>query len=75
MARLSHSTVNQINRSAIDIASAELGTLLLRLQKTVLHTDNDRERRLRSSEFERARVASVRAPVPDSTPVYTDSEL
>ncbi|KAF4957623.1 hypothetical protein FGADI_2985 [Fusarium gaditjirri] len=44
--------------SAIDIASAELGNLLLRLQKTVLHTDSDRERRLRSSEFERARVAS-----------------
>ncbi|KAG9498798.1 hypothetical protein J7337_009609 [Fusarium musae] len=58
MARLSHSTVHPINRSAIDIASAELGNLLLRLQKTVLHTDSDRERRLRSSEFERARVAS-----------------
>ncbi|EGU76188.1 hypothetical protein FOPG_02133 [Fusarium oxysporum f. sp. conglutinans race 2 54008] len=58
MARLSHCTVPSINRSAIDIASAELGNLLLRLQKTVLHTDSDRERRLRSSEFERARVAS-----------------
>ncbi|KAF5546360.1 hypothetical protein FNAPI_8868 [Fusarium napiforme] len=58
MARLSHSAVHPINRSAIDIASAELGNLLLRLQKTVLHTDSDRERRLRSSEFERARVAS-----------------
>ncbi|KAG5813493.1 hypothetical protein H9Q74_003299 [Fusarium xylarioides] len=58
MARLSHSTVHPINISAIDIASAELGNLLLRLQKTVLHTDSDRERRLRSSEFERARVAS-----------------
>ncbi|KAI1051457.1 hypothetical protein LB506_003274 [Fusarium annulatum] len=50
--------VQLVVRSAIDIASAELGTLLLRLQKTVLHTDSDRERRLRSSEFERARVAS-----------------
>ncbi|KAL6913050.1 hypothetical protein ACHAPO_005001 [Fusarium lateritium] len=58
MARLSQSTSPSLNRSAIDIASAELGTLLSRLQKTVLHTDSDRERRLRSSEFERARVAS-----------------
>ncbi|KAF4332535.1 hypothetical protein FBEOM_13666 [Fusarium beomiforme] len=58
MARLSHSSSPSINRSTIDIASAELGNLLLRLQKTVLHTDSDRERRLRSSEFERARVAS-----------------
>ncbi|KAF4437498.1 hypothetical protein FACUT_5588 [Fusarium acutatum] len=58
MARLSHSTVHPINISAIDIASAELGNLLLRLQKTVLHTDSNRERRLRSSEFERVRVTS-----------------
>ncbi|KAJ4012191.1 hypothetical protein NW752_004585 [Fusarium irregulare] len=58
MARLSQSTSPSLNRSAIDIASTELGNLLSRLQKTVLHTDSDRERRLRSSEFERARVAS-----------------
>ncbi|RGP70798.1 hypothetical protein FSPOR_3818 [Fusarium sporotrichioides] len=58
MARLPQSTGTSIHRSAIDIASEELGNLLSRLQKTVLHTDSDRERRLRSSEFERARVAS-----------------
>ncbi|EKJ73512.1 hypothetical protein NXS19_009210 [Fusarium pseudograminearum] len=58
MARLSQPISPSLNRSAIDIASEELGNLLSRLQKTVLHTDNDRERRLRSSEFERARVAS-----------------
>ncbi|KAJ4264889.1 hypothetical protein NW762_005132 [Fusarium torreyae] len=58
MARLSQSISPSLNRSAIDVASAELGNLLLRLQNTVLHTDSDRERRLRSSEFERARVAS-----------------
>ncbi|KAF4956440.1 hypothetical protein FSARC_11576 [Fusarium sarcochroum] len=58
MARLSQSISPSLNRSAIDVASAELGNLLLRLQNTVLHTDNDRERRLRTSEFERARVAS-----------------
>ncbi|KAF5681062.1 hypothetical protein FHETE_93 [Fusarium heterosporum] len=58
MARLSQSVSPSLNRSAIDVASAELGNLLLRLQKNVLHIDSDRERRLRSSEFERARVAS-----------------
>ncbi|KIL95271.1 hypothetical protein FAVG1_00007 [Fusarium avenaceum] len=58
MARLSQSITPSLNRSAIDVASTELGSLLLRLQNTVLHTDSDRERRLRSSEFERARVAS-----------------
>ncbi|KAM0249957.1 hypothetical protein ACHAP5_002550 [Fusarium lateritium] len=58
MARLSQPITPSLNRSAVDVASAELGSLLLRLQKTVLHTDSDRERRLRSSEFERARVAS-----------------
>ncbi|KAF4986924.1 hypothetical protein FGRMN_10619 [Fusarium graminum] len=58
MARHSPSVSPSLNRSAIDVASAELGNLLLRLQKNVLHIDNDRERRLRSSEFERARVTS-----------------
>ncbi|KAF5027869.1 hypothetical protein F66182_10 [Fusarium sp. NRRL 66182] len=58
MGRLSQSSISSLNRSAIDIASSELGNLLLRLQTTVLHTDSDRERRLRTSEFERARVAS-----------------
>ncbi|KAF4989589.1 hypothetical protein FDECE_14663 [Fusarium decemcellulare] len=58
MARLSTATSPALNISAIDIASAELGNLLLRLQTTVLHTNGERERRLRASEFERARVAS-----------------
>ncbi|KAF4454094.1 hypothetical protein F53441_3331 [Fusarium austroafricanum] len=59
MARTSQQSSPSINRSAIDIASAELGNILLRLQKTVLHTDSDREQRLRSSEFDRTRVASL----------------
>ncbi|KAF4977336.1 hypothetical protein FZEAL_6108 [Fusarium zealandicum] len=58
MARLSQATGTALNRSGIDTAAAELGNLLLRLQQTVLHTDGERERRLRASEFERARVAS-----------------
>ncbi|KAM5345403.1 hypothetical protein ACJ41O_011265 [Fusarium nematophilum] len=58
MARLSQSTGTALNRSAIHTASGELGNLLLRLQQSILHTDSERERRLRASEFERARVAS-----------------
>ncbi|CAM1502963.1 Fc.00g077390.m01.CDS01, partial [Cosmosporella sp. VM-42] len=46
----------RINSSALDIASSELGQLLNRLQRSVLHADADRERLLRTSEFERARV-------------------
>ncbi|KAH7159947.1 hypothetical protein B0J13DRAFT_540012 [Dactylonectria estremocensis] len=58
MARLSQPPGAPINRSATDLASSELGNLLLRLQKTILHAEPDRERRLRTSEFERARVAA-----------------
>ncbi|KAH6984907.1 hypothetical protein BKA56DRAFT_581880 [Ilyonectria sp. MPI-CAGE-AT-0026] len=58
MARLSQAPGAPLNRSAIDSASSELGHLLLRLQQTILHADPDRERRLRTSEFERARVAA-----------------
>lgn len=52
--------VPRLNASALDVASAELGQLLDRLQRTLLHADAERERRLRTSEFERARVESVR---------------
>ncbi|KAK7415866.1 hypothetical protein QQX98_005555 [Neonectria punicea] len=58
MARLSQAPGVFLNRSAIDVSSSELSHLLLRLQQTVLHADVDRERRLRTSEFERARVAA-----------------
>ncbi|KAI5459894.1 hypothetical protein BGZ63DRAFT_388923 [Mariannaea sp. PMI_226] len=57
MARLSPAPGAYLNRSGIDIASAELGHILSRLQHTILHADPERERRLRTSEFERARVA------------------
>ncbi|KAI9897204.1 hypothetical protein N3K66_008226 [Trichothecium roseum] len=36
----------------------ELGHLLSRLQQTILHPDPERERKLRTSEYERARVGS-----------------
>lgn len=67
MARLSQAPGASLNRSAIDVSSSELGHLLLRLQQTVLHADVDRERRLRTSEFERARVAAVSSPCYDAT--------
>ncbi|RTE71672.1 hypothetical protein BHE90_013923 [Fusarium euwallaceae] len=58
MARFTQAPGVALNRSSIDTASAELGILLLRIQNTILHTDGERERRLRASEYERARVAS-----------------
>ncbi|KAH7258252.1 hypothetical protein FSOLCH5_002595 [Fusarium solani] len=58
MARFTQAPGVALNRSSIDTASAELGILLLRIQNTILHTDSERERRLRASEYERARVAS-----------------
>ncbi|KAH6890479.1 hypothetical protein B0T10DRAFT_485990 [Thelonectria olida] len=58
MARSSQVAGAYINRSAIDVASNELGHLLFRLQQSILHADEDRERRLRTSEYERARVAA-----------------
>ncbi|KAM0436065.1 hypothetical protein ACHAPT_002957 [Fusarium lateritium] len=58
MARFTQAPGAALNRSSIDTASAELGILLVRIQNTILHTDGDRERRLRASEYERARVAS-----------------
>jgi hypothetical protein len=38
---------------------ADLTHLLARLERNILHTDQERERRLRASEFERARLNSV----------------
>lgn len=41
-------------------SSAELSRLVQRLQQSVLYADHDREKRLRSSEYERSRVGVVR---------------
>lgn len=58
MARLSQALgTAPINPS--DRASAELTQLLARLEQTILRADHDRERRLRASEYERARINKV----------------
>lgn len=41
---------------------ADLDRLLGRLQQTILRADAERERRLRSSEYERQKLAFVRRP-------------
>lgn len=46
--------------TSLDRSSSELGELLTRLQKTVLHADPEREQRLRRSEYERAKLEAVR---------------
>ncbi|KAJ5003189.1 hypothetical protein K4K48_012251 [Colletotrichum sp. SAR 10_66] len=55
MARLSSSTSAP---APPERGVAELSQLLRRLDQTILHADHDRERRLRASEFERARLNS-----------------
>ncbi|KAF3806168.1 hypothetical protein GCG54_00005929 [Colletotrichum gloeosporioides] len=55
MARLSSSTSAPAPQER---GVAELSQLLRRLDQTILHADHDRERRLRASEFERARLNS-----------------
>lgn len=60
MARLTNIvSASRDSAPSIDVASAELGQLLYRLQQTVLHPTPERERRLRTSEYERARLESV----------------
>ncbi|KAG9253855.1 synaptobrevin [Emericellopsis atlantica] len=57
MARLSNPGRAAIPQTSdLDRSSAELGQLLLRLQRTVLHADPAREQRLRTSEYERAKL-------------------
>lgn len=61
MARLSNaSPISSSSVPSFDQSSAELGFLLARLQKSVLHPDPARERRLRTDEYERVKLASVR---------------
>lgn len=61
MARLS-STSQLAPSASPEKGAAELSQLLHRLDQTILHADQDRERRLRASEFERARLNSVWPP-------------
>ena len=63
MARVSHGAAASYgNLKSLESASIDLETLLYRLQQTVLHPDPQRERLLRTSEYERTRVGSVGAP-------------
>ncbi|KAK1599004.1 synaptobrevin [Colletotrichum navitas] len=57
MARLSTASQHTPGSSA-EKGAAELNQLLRRLDQTILHADKGRERRLRASEFERARLNS-----------------
>ncbi|EFQ25049.1 synaptobrevin [Colletotrichum graminicola M1.001] len=57
MARLSTASQHTPSSSA-EKGVAELNQLLRRLDQTILHADEGRERRLRASEFERARLNS-----------------
>ncbi|KAK2590612.1 hypothetical protein QQS21_011714 [Conoideocrella luteorostrata] len=60
MARLSQGIALSDNAvSSPDVSLAELTQLLLRLQQNILHPTPDRDRRLRASEYERARVESI----------------
>ncbi|EEY20573.1 synaptobrevin [Verticillium alfalfae VaMs.102] len=57
MARLSHA-LGVTPAATPERGTAELAQLLSRLEHTILRADQARERRLRSSEFERARINS-----------------
>ncbi|KAK2003383.1 synaptobrevin, partial [Colletotrichum falcatum] len=57
MARLSTASQHTPGTSA-ETGAAELNQLLRRLDHAILHADESRERRLRASEFERARLNS-----------------
>ncbi|KAG5976797.1 hypothetical protein E4U55_007241 [Claviceps digitariae] len=52
------SVISKMAASSPDVTLADLTRLLLRLQQNVLHASPERDRRLRSSEYERAKVAS-----------------
>jgi hypothetical protein len=61
MARLSQGTAvaGASTSMPADIAVAELTQLLSRLQQNLLHPTPERERRLRTSEYERAKAEAV----------------
>lgn len=62
MARLTHVPIAPPRRSVSDPNSSltDLNRLLARLQQTVLHADSEREKRLRTSEYERNKAGIVR---------------
>ncbi|KAL2205000.1 hypothetical protein CC79DRAFT_1370819 [Sarocladium strictum] len=58
LAHVSSFGSNNSSQKSFEVSAAELGRLLQRLQQSTLHSDPVRERRLRTSEYERARLAS-----------------
>ncbi|KXH35915.1 synaptobrevin [Colletotrichum simmondsii] len=58
MARLSSASPFTAGGATPERGAAELNQLLRRLDHAILHADQSRERRLRASEFERARLNS-----------------
>lgn len=64
MARLSHlpAATHDAAGAPPRVALAELSQLLSRLQESILHPAPERERLLRRSEYERARVEAVGRP-------------
>jgi len=52
---------------SVDQTNAELGQLLLRLQSEILFVDPAREKRLRSSQLERARIDRVHSSIKPTT--------
>ena len=63
MAQITHSGSSnraQTQVRLVESQTLELGHLLSRLQRSVLHPSPEREQRLRTSEYERARIEAVR---------------
>lgn len=59
MARLSAGPFQAPSATPEERGAAELTQLLRRLDQTILHADHNRERNLRASDFERARLNKV----------------
>lgn len=60
MARFTYDPLAPPARAKIADPMVDLNRLLDRLQQTILRADTDRERRLRSSEYERQKLQFVR---------------
>lgn len=60
MARLSSPGLQASQSPDFNRSSAELGLLLSRLTQNVIHADPEREQRLRTNEYERAKLETVR---------------
>ncbi|CAJ2506053.1 Uu.00g001830.m01.CDS01 [Anthostomella pinea] len=59
MARLTHEPITPRRSVSNPNSLTDLNRLLARLQQSILHADAERERRLRSSQYERNRVGTL----------------